>query len=121
MAVCKNWRCGMTDFIDAQAQAEKSPDTFSVYHLEDLRAFVGRGDFVKVCHSEERFWVKVTKVEKDVVTGLVSNDLIRAEFDCGQQIKFELRHVFDYIAKEQETETVDSEEENLRGVHSFCN
>jgi hypothetical protein len=110
----------MEGFIDAQARHEETPDTFHVMHIEDLRATVVVGDMVKVCHSDERFWVQVTERKDDRIAGTVANDLFRAPFDYGDLVQFELRHIYDHIDKDFGWETND-EDDNVESLHDICN
>ena len=105
-------------FTDAQKLHEDNPDTFSVFHLEDLQALVAPGTYVKVTSADERFWVYVDAVDDDKVTGLVANDLLRAPFKFGDTVHFELRHIYDVYQEDTYTET---EQGNIEGLCPTCN
>ena len=82
------------NFVDAQEMHESNPDTFEAPSIADLKK-VNKGSFVKVCHNDERFWVKVTKVVEDKVYGIVYNKLICGQpFDLRDKIVFEKRHIY---------------------------
>ena len=85
----------MLEFTDAQEMHQNNPDTFDAPTKEELAA-VRKGDSVKVCHNNERFWVTVTRVsKKGVITGLVDNDLVCVQpFGYGNRVVFETRHIY---------------------------
>ena len=85
------------EFTDAQSMARMHPYTFMAPGLEEL-AVIKVGDFVKVCHNNERFWSIVKSVDGVTVTAEVNNDLICSQpFKCGDTISFEKRHIYDII------------------------
>lgn len=84
-------------FTDAQQMAIKNPDTFSVPGSCEL-SLLKAGDYVKVCYNAERFWVLLTVVDGDKLSGSVDNDLIFEQpFKLGDSIAFEKRNVYDII------------------------
>lgn len=87
----------LEQFIDAQLMSVRYPDTFEAPTLDDLR-LIEVGDYVKICaRDKERFWVIVTGVEGEVVTGEVNNDLICTDVHglrVGDTVVFEKRHVY---------------------------
>lgn len=83
-------------FEDAQALALAHPSTFEAPSPEVL-AGLQVGHFVKVCVGRERFWVKLTALDGDRLTGHVDNDLVRTDqhgLRCGDVVQFERRHVY---------------------------
>ena len=81
------------DLVDAKQQSINHPDTFE-YPEEDLN-FLKEGDYVKVCHNEERFWVMLTQMNGDNLVGFVNNDLVyKHQFKCDDKVSFEKRHVY---------------------------
>lgn len=61
-------------------------------------ARIAPGDLVKVCRNDERFWVKVTNVQGDVLTATVDNDLFRNDdLPYGRAVFIERRHIYNYI------------------------
>ena len=94
-------------FVDAQEMGSLYPDSFDVYTDEELNA-IKPNDFVKVClennkQDGERFWVKVTVVEGNTITGTIDNHLFGALLfgvDSGDTIQFEKRNVYDIIPAE---------------------
>jgi hypothetical protein len=86
-----------TQFVDAQERAKQFPSTFEAPTAADL-AQVEPGASVKVCANDtERFWVSVTSVEGEAVTGAVDNDLVCTDehgLRYGDTITFEKRHIF---------------------------
>ena len=82
---------------DAQQMAKDNPDTFEAPATEDLDS-IKEGSFVKICAAEsERFWVKVTRVEDNLIEGTVDNQLIYSDehgLDLGDIIKCEKKHVY---------------------------
>lgn len=80
-------------FIDAQQMHKNYPTTFSVPAKKELDN-IQTGDNVKVCAYRERFWVKVTKVEGEKVTGIVANVLLTQRLNFGDVIVFEKRNIY---------------------------
>ena len=84
----------MSDFLDAQEQNEKHPDTFYAPSQELLDLLTSDDQWVKVCENRERFWVEVKEVDGDKISGCVDNDLVfEHDFKCGDTINFEKRHI----------------------------
>ncbi len=84
----------MRKFINAQKMQEKHPKTFEAPTQEELDALT-LGKSVKVCHQEERFWVTITAIKEDVITGTVDNDLVRSHpFKYGDAIEFKKEHIY---------------------------
>ena len=90
----------MTDLnniaLDAQELHKKHPNTFWAPSEKDLKD-IQIGNNVKVCVSEERFWVFVEKVDGDTIEGKVNNDLINTfkhGLSDGDDVKFSKRHVY---------------------------
>jgi len=63
------------ELINAQDMAKENPETFYAPSKEELDG-VNAKDSVKVCAGKERFWVTVTKVNGEIVEGVVDNDLV---------------------------------------------
>jgi len=81
------------ELLDAKQQSIETPDTFE-YPEEELKT-LKEGDYVKVCHNEERFWVMLTKINGDVLVGFVNNDLVFDHpFKCDDKVSIEKRHVY---------------------------
>ena len=84
----------MYRFNDAQKMHEQYPATFEAPTQAQLDN-VKSEDSVKVSHKNERFWVTVTNVEKDVITGVVDNKLIFPHpFQLGDKIVFKKKHIY---------------------------
>ncbi len=50
---------------------------------------------IKVCHTGERFWAIVTKVDGNNITAIVDNSLVFVkEFNCGDSIHVQKFNVF---------------------------
>jgi hypothetical protein len=87
----------MATFEDAQRMQRLYPDTFAAPGQAELDS-VEAGSYVKVCVEGERFWVAVTAVDGDSVTGHVSNDLQRTDVHGlrdGDDVTFEKCHIYD--------------------------
>ena len=83
----------MSDFLDAQEQNKKHPDTFEIPSEKTLDS-LGIDQWVKICDNKERFWVEVLEIDGDKITGRVDNDLVfEHDFKCDDKISFEKRHV----------------------------
>ena len=107
-------------FDDAVEMNKKYPDTFTLPDLTSVKI----GSYVKVCLNDERFWVLVTGMDEQVITGRVANDLIIAPLKYHDKIWFEFRHI--YAVDNGELGSVDPVDgaepaENLHGVHATCN
>ena len=75
---------------------------------------------MKVCESDERFWVYIKSISGDKITGLVANTLIGDTLlKYKDEGTFEYRHVYDFQTADDPS--CDSEEGNLQGVHDTCN
>jgi hypothetical protein len=85
------------EFVDAQEMGRLHPDTFDVPTPKEL-ACIKKGTFVKVCCNDERFWVEVTKVDGEKLTGTVGNDLVderNEDLYFGREIEIEKKNVYD--------------------------
>jgi len=84
-------------FTDAQLMAVRHPDTSTAPTQKELSR-IAIGDYVKICAMDwERFWVLVTGIKGELLTGEVNNDLLMAVFHglrCGDAVVFERRHVY---------------------------
>lgn len=84
-----------TKFVDAQEMHKNNPDTFDAPDNDELNA-IKVGSTVKVCNERERFWVTVTGVDGEKITGEVNNNLLdNDEYDLGDPIVFEKKHIYD--------------------------
>lgn len=84
-------------FTDAQEMAVKNPKTFEAPSAEEL-ADITTGQSVKVCASPERFWVTVTKVDGESVSGVVDNHLVCTGdhgLSLGDTVNFQKRHIYE--------------------------
>lgn len=82
-------------FVDAQKMQEKYPKTFQAPTYNDLDQLKVAG-FVKVNADGKRFWVEITQIKDQKITGTIAKYLVRNEhgLNFGDIIKFEKRHVF---------------------------
>ena len=63
-------------FVDAQQMHKEHPDTFDVPSQDELDN-LKIDDSVKVCANHaERFWVTITEINGEKITGLIDNDLL---------------------------------------------
>ena len=86
-------------FINAQIMHVLHPATFQVPSQFELDALKPH-DHVKVNHGKERFWVLVTQINGERITGVVDNDLInRHPFECGDTIQFKKCNAYAVILK----------------------
>jgi hypothetical protein len=84
----------MHKFTNAQKMHEKHPDTFEVPSKEELNV-ITLGESVKISHENERFWVTVTGIDKNTITGTVDNDLFcKHPFQLGDTISFKKHHIY---------------------------
>jgi hypothetical protein len=85
-------------FLDAQERHKRYPETFESPDHNDLYS-IKKGDFVKVCTGNERFWTIITKISKGgIITAIVDNDLILPHsFKCGDKIMFNRNNILNII------------------------
>jgi uncharacterized protein YegJ (DUF2314 family) len=83
-------------FVDAQEMARLNPDTFEAPNKEELDA-ITEGDSVKICNSQERFWVTVASVDGDYITATVDNHLLDTSdgLELGNTVKFTKSNIYD--------------------------
>lgn len=90
-------------FNDAQKMSILYPKTFEAPSMEDLNN-LKIGDHVKVSvvilhrrggmPESERFWTTITKIEGDLITAKVSNDLLYVNLKFGQEITFNKTSIY---------------------------
>lgn len=83
-----------TKLIDAQKMHALHPATFWAPSRSALDS-ISVGDAVKICRNNERFWVCVTEVSDEVITGTVDNLLCNNRFSVGRVVKLSPSNVFD--------------------------
>jgi len=94
-------------FDNAQRRHELNPDTFEVPTMDQLRANVTTGMYVKVVggpdpNNLERFWVLVTALpDDDWVRGDCANNLLSG-MKIGEGLTFRLENICDYYQPDQE-------------------
>jgi hypothetical protein len=54
---------------------KQSADTFDAPSTEELVA-LRTGDYIKLCHNEERFWAEIQEIDGENVMTMVDNDLV---------------------------------------------
>ena len=88
----------MYEFVDAQQMAKDYPDTFEAPTEKELKN-LKVGQYVKVSHNGERFWVEVVKVGiTDRMTGRIDNDLVCEQpFECDDVINFRKCHIYNIL------------------------
>ncbi|EAO3414764.1 hypothetical protein E3L83_19515 [Salmonella enterica] len=89
------------EFTDAQEMAIRHPATFEAPDKIELDCIMP-GSHVKICAGDERFWVLVTAVTREAITGTIDNDLVRTAIHglrYNDTVSFERRHVYDIIGK----------------------
>jgi hypothetical protein len=107
------------NFVNAQDMAAKH-DTFDAPLLSDIRNDIKPGMFVKVCDSEERFWVRVDEVLEHQIKGIVFNNLVFSSLKHGDCVTVDFEEIYDMYADEVGEDDND-ETDNIRGVHGTCN
>ncbi len=97
-------------FDNAQRRHELNPKTFEVPTMEELRANVTTGMFVKVIGGPdpdnlERFWVNVTGLPEggDWVNGDCANNLLSG-MQVGEGLTFRLENICSYYDPEAEAQ-----------------
>jgi hypothetical protein len=95
------------EFANAQEMHKLYPDTFWAPSQEELDN-VKVGDTVKVCakvcaeqnrRTLERFWVKITKINGEILKGEVSNVLVDIDLKLDEEITFKKENIYDFIKK----------------------
>jgi len=90
-------------FVNAQLMKFYNPQTFHAPTIEDIME-LQEGDYVKVCHNDERFWCKFITWSKDTNSMFleVDNQLVFSEhpFDLGDLIEVYPHHLYDVVKKE---------------------
>ena len=62
--------------------------------IEDIKI----GDYVKVSNFEERFWVKIFNIDKDIIFGKIDNFLLDNKlYDINSLITFHVSNILDHI------------------------
>ena len=87
---------GGPKFIDAQAMAKESSDTFFCPAPVALAA-LQVGDIVKVCTGDERFWTIIQAIDGKWISASIDNELLNTEqhgLHCDDLIRFERRHIY---------------------------
>ena len=85
--------------INAQEQTKLYPDTFEAPSQSELESLT-ETDYAKICVSGERFWVLITKVEKNTIEGTVDNILICSDehnLYYGDLVKFSKKHIYAHL------------------------
>lgn len=84
------------NIIDAQQLHHEFPQTFEIPSRDKLAA-LSKGDLVKICVDNERFYVRVESVEDEKVIGIIYSDLIQTQYHglkANDPIEFEKRHIY---------------------------
>lgn len=89
--------------LDCVSKNKEYPELF---HIPD-HSSIDLGDNVKLifvhesdCIYSSYGWVKITKIEDDIIYGDVLNDIHHTEFKCGMKIVFGIHCVMDLIKGE---------------------
>lgn len=83
-------------FIDAQEMHNENPESFEVPSKEDL-AKLKKYDLVKVCTGGERFWVMISSVDGEKITGRIQNNLVNTDqhgLHLKDEVTFEKRNIY---------------------------
>lgn len=83
------------NIVDAQQLHKDFPETFKVPSQEALN-ILAQGDLIKICVSDERFWVRIENIQGDKVTGHIYSDLVRTQYHglkANDRIEFEKKHI----------------------------
>jgi DNA-binding protein YbaB len=99
-------------FEDAQQMKKNFPQTFEAPSQEELDS-LKINDSIKVAVlfdskgndvTAERFWVLITKIENDTITGTVDNDLVKTVFHglkLDDTITFEKKNIYSIYPKNE--------------------
>jgi hypothetical protein len=81
-------------FVNAAEMHRKHPETFHRPSADELQN-IGPDCCVKVCANDmERFWVRVTAKDGDIITGEVDSPLLCVPLRFGQKIKVHTDNVY---------------------------
>lgn len=86
----------LEDLTDAQQMARDNPTTFEVPSARDL-ARLKKGDAVKICRNDERFWAHIIRIDGDTVYATVGSRLVmpkNADLPLHTRVSFEKRHIY---------------------------
>jgi len=86
----------LTKLGDAQEMHRDSPETFEAPDAHEL-ATILPGYFVKVCRSNERFWLRVIGASGKYLIGAVDAMLVEKDnqhLTLGKVVRFEARHIY---------------------------
>lgn len=90
----------MNKFKHAQRMSKKHPATFNAPSFEELH-LLKKGDIVKVCYKNERFWNVIVSTEGEQVKARIDNDLVLVDdFKYGDIILFNLNNIYDIYKRE---------------------
>lgn len=83
------------NIIDYQQLHKDFPQTFEVPTQQALDN-ITKGDLVKICVDNERFWVRVETIQDEKVTGHIYSDLIHTShgLKANDHIEFEKKNVY---------------------------
>ncbi len=84
------------NIIDFQQLHQDFPQTFPLPSAEEFDKMI-KGDLVKICVENERFYVRVEAVDADKVTGHIYSDLVLTErhgLKAGDAIEFEKKNIY---------------------------
>jgi len=89
--------------------AQQHPDTFEVSDIDHMREVVQPGVYAKVgirridgAQNGERIWTKVTDVDGVKVKATLANNPFMIEGEFGDEVEYELRHIYNVMTEEQE-------------------
>lgn len=79
---------------DAQLMQINNYETFDAPTPEELGSLEPEG-YVQICNEKERFWVKITEIEDDIISGVIDNNLVEDHgYNLGDEVEFEKRHIY---------------------------
>lgn len=94
------------NFVDAQQMQIDNPKTFYAPLQPELDE-IKINDFVKIGVANqgkrgERFWVLVTKIENQTITGIINNDLVLTHehgLKCDDVVTFEKKNIYNIMSE----------------------
>ncbi len=98
------------------------PESFTLPDAEEIR-LLKQGDFVKVCHNSERFWVEIMVGEQNTFIGRIANVLVSNLLGLGESESDIQLNDFIWLQAENiycigNGETAENESANVRPIHS---
>lgn len=99
-------------WIDVQGNLDEYKDFYDVPTKDAMDALAEK-DTVKISNGFEKFFVRVSHVDGDIVYGVVENHLVgKYDYDFNDMVRFEKRNIF--TIKKHVPRVMSAEQKNAR-------